>query len=225
MILRQATNLVLLVTILGGCNNPLSQLDRGKIKVNGLARPQQLAPPIIKNAKQGEAIRAGAYQTRQSVSFMIPEDVVLQGTHLGLRRKAPEPSQEITAPTLIPSSGTTTNSGDVTVEHLATGGAKISFYAGTLIATKSMVYGDNTLQLTLYADDTPTYQADIIVQIRDFTIGGAAMVGMLKSPPDAPLKSEAWLSPIKETTVTSGAGDTEQPPSLLRSGLMSIIHP
>lgn len=218
----QATNLTLILTVLVGCNNPLSRLDRGSIKVNGLGRPQQLAPPIVKSTKQGDAIRAGAYQTRQSVSFMIPEEVVLQGTHWALRRKAPEPSQEITAPTLIPPSGTTTTSGDVTMEHLATGGAKISFYAGTLIAAKSMVYGDNTLQLTLSADDTPAYQADVIVKVRDFNIGGAAMVGMLKATADAPLRSEAWLTPVKETTVSDAP---QQPTSIIYSGLFSIIHP
>ena len=228
MSLRHLTKLTLLVTTLGGCNNPLSKLDRGQIKVNGLSKPQQLATPIIKNANQGEAIRTGEYQTRQSVSFIIPEDVALQGNQFTLKRTAPEPSQDISAKATIPASGSAVTSGDVTMERLASGGAKISFYAGTLVNSKSLVYGDNTLQLTMYSDDVATYQVDIIIKVRDFTIAGPAMVGMLKSQPDAVpsgrSSSESWISTLKQTTV-SDTQEADSPSSLLRTGLMSIIHP
>jgi hypothetical protein len=114
------------------------------------------------------------------------------------------------------------------MERLASGGAKISFYAGTLVNSKSLVYGDNTLQLTLYSDDVATYQVDIIIKVRDFTIAGPAMVGMQKPQPAAApsgrSSSESWISTLKQTTV-SDTQEADSPSSLLRTGLMSIIHP
>ncbi len=240
----RVTNRLLTLIILWGCNNPLSNLDRGTIKVSGLSKPQALIPSVLKSANQGEAIRAGEFQTRQSLHFGIPEDVLAQGDEFSLRRTAPEPSQDISPATPIPTSGSAVTSGDVTLEHLATGGAKISLYLATLINAKSIVYGENTLEFILSSDGTPTYKVNVQFRVKDFTVTGPAMVGMLKPVPSETSKSEtgksetgkseAWISPMVQTTVTDSPGPdpssssstpSSSPSSFMRTGLMSIIHP
>ena len=219
------TPLLLLVVILAGCNNGLSGLDHGKVRVNGLAKPQPLTPSVIRSANQGNAANAGEKQTRQTVTFTISAEALAQGSEFSVRRRMPEPAQDLTVPTKIPSPGESVVAGDLRLERQGDGEGLLSFYAATMLKGNALSYGDNTLQFSVLNNGVIVSQLDLQVKIRDFDLASPVVISSIKASnsTDGTLQ-QGWLSTLKQSEVSElpNGGDS---PTVLRSGFFSIINP
>ena len=220
---------LVLLALQAGCNSGASGLDRGRVKVNGLT-PQASKLPIVARAQGGRtSLALGQYQTRQTISFKLPDDFITGASIIGMIRKLPEPEQAVVTNLLIPNPSETATAANVTIARDANGTATISFYAGILLRTGVITYGDNVIQLDAKNNEDIAQSLELKFSVRDFNVGGLAITGFTRpSQPSGQVSEQGdfqgWLSLLTVSHV-SEVNPNGPPQSFMQSEFFRIINP
>ena len=213
---------ILLLALNAGCNSGASGLDRGRVKVNGLS-PQASKLPIVSRAQGSRtSLSLGQFQTRQTISFKLPDDFTTAGSSIDMIRKRPEPN-----------SGSSATASNVTMIRDADGVATVSFYAGVLIRAGVLTYGDNIIQLDAKNNEETVQTLELKFNVRDFNVGGLAITGFTRPSQSSPQASgqiseqgdfQGWLSLLTVSSVAE-VSPSGPPQSFMQSEFFRIINP
>ena len=232
--LRAQINLtILLLTLNSGCNSGASGLDRGRVKVNGLS-PQASKLPIVSRAQGSRtSLSLGQFQTRQTISFKLPEDFTTVASSIGMIRKRPEPELSVFTNLPIPNPGESTTASNVTMTRDADGVAVVSFYVGVLIRAGGLTYGDNIIQLDAKNNEETIQTLELKFTVRDFNVGGLAITGFTRPSQASPQVNgqvselgnfQGWLSLLTVSSVGE-VNPNGAPQSFMQSEFFRIINP
>jgi len=224
---------ILLLALNAGCNSGASGLDRGRVKVNGLS-PQASKLPIVSRAQGSRtSLSLGQFQTRQTISFKLPDDFTTAGSSIDMIRKRPEPEQSVFTNLLIPNPGASATASNVTMIRDADGVATVSFYAGLLIRAGVVTYGDNIIQLDAKNNEETVQTLELKFNVRDFNVGGLAITGFTRPSQSSPQASgqiseqgdfQGWLSLLTVSSVAE-VSPSGPPQSFMQSEFFRIINP